>query len=247
MNVLGIDIGGSGIKGAPVNILTGELLEERHRIETPKPATPDAVSNVVKQLIDHFNWSGLVGIGFPAAIQQGVVKTASNIDNAWLGVPINSYLSERTNCKVFAANDADVAGMAEMQFGAGKDKKGTVLLITVGTGIGTVIFIDGKLFPNTEIGHLQYKNTTIEDYASDTTRKKEDLSWKRWGKRFSEIINYYEDLLYTDLVIVGGGGSKKFEKYHKFLNTKTNVIPAELLNNAGIIGAALYAANNSKK
>lgn len=242
MEVLGIDIGGSGIKGAPVNIETGELLQERHRIPTPYPATPEAVATVVNELVQHFSWKGKIGVGFPAAIQNGIVKTAANIDQSWIDTPINKFLSKKTKCDVFAANDADVAGMAEMQFGVGKDQKGVVLLLTVGTGIGTVIFIDGKLFPNTELGHIQFNDVTVEKYVSDSTRKFLELSWKKWGMRFSEVINYYEQLLYTDLIIVGGGGSKKFSKFEAYLDATTQVIPAELLNNAGIIGAALYAS-----
>lgn len=243
MEVLGIDVGGSGIKGAPVNINTGELLQERHRIETPKPATPEAVAKVIGKLIKHFNWTGKVGVGFPAAIQHGIVKTASNIDKSWINTNIDEFLSKKTGCPIFTANDADVAGLAELNFGVGKDKQGVVLLITVGTGIGTVLFINGQLIPNTELGHMKYKDLTIEKYTSDTTRKLLDLSWKKWGLRFSDSLHYFEKLFYPDLFIIGGGGSKKFDKYKEYLKIKTPVEPAELLNNAGIIGAAIYAAD----
>lgn len=242
MKVLGIDIGGSGIKGAPIDINTGTLLEERHRIETPQPATPEAVAKVVSQLIKHFNWKGKVGVGFPAAIQQGIVKTASNIDNSWIDTPIDKFLSKKTGCEVFSANDADMAGLAELNFGVGKNKKGVVVLITVGTGIGSVLFVDGKLMPNSELGHMQFKDISIEKHCSDATRKFLDLSWKKWAGRFSESLKYFESLFYPDLFIVGGGGSKKFDKYKDYLNIETPIIPAKLLNNAGIIGAAVYAA-----
>lgn len=243
MEVLGIDIGGSGIKGAPVDISTGTLLQERHRIETPLPATPEAVAKVVDQLIKHFNWKGKVGIGFPAAIQQGVVKTASNIDKSWIDTPINKFLSNKTGCQIYAANDADMAGLAELNFGIGKNNKGVVILITVGTGIGSVLFVNGKLMPNSELGHMQFKDVSIEKYCSDATRKFMDLSWKKWGGRFSEALIYFETLFYPDLFIIGGGGSKKYEKYKEYLRNKTPSIPAKLLNNAGIIGAAIYASD----
>ncbi|MDA3892155.1 MAG: ROK family protein [Salinivirgaceae bacterium] len=241
MEVLGIDVGGSGIKGAPVNIETGELLQERYRIETPQPATPEAVGNTIKKLVDHFEWNGKVGVGFPAAVQNGAVKTASNIDKSWIGVPINTFLSKKTGCEVHVANDADAAGMAEVKFGGGKDQKGVVILLTIGTGIGTVLFLDGKLFPNTELGHLEFKNTTIEGYAADSVRKKEDLSWKDWGKRFNKVLKHFEQMFYPELIIIGGGVSKKMERFKAQIDINTKLIPAELLNEAGIIGAAAFA------
>lgn len=241
MEVLGIDVGGSGIKGAPVNIETGELTEERFRIPTPKPATPEAVADTIKEIVDHFGWSGKVGVGFPAAILNGVVKTAANIDKSWIGVQINSFLSEKTNCDVYVGNDADVAGLAEIKFGGGKGQKGVVILLTVGTGVGTVLFVDGKLLPNTELGHLEFKGSTIEEYAADSVRKKEDLSWKHWGKRFNKVLCYFEDMFYPDMIIIGGGISKKIDKFQNQIKIQTKLIPAQLLNEAGIIGAAIFA------
>ncbi len=246
MEVLGIDVGGSGIKGAPVDIKTGEFLSERFRIPTPNPATPDAMARVIGEIIKHFNWNGNVGIGFPAAVQNGEVLTASNIDDSWIGIEIESFLSEKTGCNVYVANDADVAGIAEMKFGGGKGHKGKVLLLTLGTGIGTVFFVNGLLFPNTELGHLEFLGTTIEEYASDATRKREDLSWKKWGRRLNKILNYYEQMFYPDLIIIGGGISKKMDKFQEFIDLKTELIPATFLNSAGIIGAAVYGADNHK-
>jgi len=241
MEVLGIDIGGSGIKGAPVNIETGELLLERHRIPTPQPATPEAVGNTVKQLVDHFNWKGKIGIGFPAAVQNGIVKTASNIDNSWIGVQINTFLSKKTGCDVSVANDADAAGMAEVKFGGGKDQKGVVILLTIGTGVGSVLFLNGKLFPNTELGHLKFNGSTIEEYAADSVRKKEDLNWKNWGKRFNKVLKHFERMFYPELIIIGGGVSKKMDKFEDQIDIATKLIPAQLMNEAGIVGAAVFA------
>lgn len=242
MEILGIDFGGSGIKAAPVNINTGLLTAERHRIETPQPATPEAVGEVIDQLIKHFNWKGKVGIGFPAAIQKGIVKTAANIDKSWINTPVDQFISEKTGCKAYTVNDADAAGIAEMAHGAGKNKSGVIMVLTVGTGIGTAIFNNGQLLPNTEIGHLQFKDITIEKYASDATRKRLDLNWKKWGTRFSKVVNHYENLFYPDMFILGGGISRKYDKFEEYLDIKTPLLPAKLLNDAGIIGAAMYAA-----
>lgn len=241
MDVLGIDVGGSGIKGAPVNIETGELLQERYRIQTPQPATPEAVAQTIKKIIEHFAWNGKVGVGFPAAVQNGVVKTASNIDKSWIGVQINTYLSEETGCDVLVANDADVAGFAEMRFGGGKGQQGTVILLTIGTGVGSVLFLNGKLFPNTELGHLYFNGSTIEEYAADSVRKNEDLGWKKWGKRFNKVLRHFEQMFYPELIIIGGGVSKKMDKFEEFIDIETKLIPAQLLNEAGIIGAAAFA------
>jgi polyphosphate glucokinase len=242
MEVLGIDVGGTGIKGAPVNTETGELLKERHRIPTPQPATPEAMANVIKELVDFFEWKGKIGLGFPAVIQKGIVQTASNIDNSWIGISINKYLSEKTGCDVVTVNDADAAGVAELNFGGGIDKIGIILLLTIGTGVGSVLFVDGKLIPNTELGHMQFGKKTVENYVSNSVRELNELSWKSWGKRFNKVLNYFESLFYPDLIIVGGGISKKMDKFEEFLKIKTKLIPAQLMNEAGIIGAAVYAA-----
>jgi polyphosphate glucokinase len=240
--VLGIDVGGSGIKGAIINTKTGELLTERFRIPTPAEGKPEQIADVIQKIVDHFGWTGAVGVGFPAVVQNGIAKTAANIDKSFIGTNIENLISEKTKCVVKVINDADAAGQAEMKFGAGKDNKGVVILITVGTGIGTVIFTRGKLLPNTELGHIYLnKDREAERYASDATRQKFDLSWKNWAERFDEYLNYMEQLFWPDLFIIGGGISKNESKFQQYLTVKTKVIPAQLLNHAGIIGAALAA------
>jgi polyphosphate glucokinase len=237
--VLGIDIGGSGIKGAPVDISTGEFLAERHRIETPTPATPEAIAQVIKQLAEHFNWTGSIGCGFPAVVQNGLVYTASNIDASWININAKKLFSKVTGLKVTVINDADAAGLAEMKFGAGKKNKDFVLIITVGTGIGTAIFTRRKLLPNTELGHIQLHGDSAERYASDATRKKDELEWESWAGRFNEYLAALEKLFYPDLIILGGGLSKKPEKFLHLLTPRTPIVTARLQNNAGIVGAAL--------
>lgn len=241
MEIFGIDVGGSGIKGAPVNIESGELLTERHRIPTPKPATPEAVAGIVAELVAHFDWKGKVGCGFPSVVQKGVVKTASNIDKSWIGTNANELFSQKSGCEVKVLNDADVAGMAEMRFGSGANEDGVVVLITVGTGLGTVIFSNGQLVPNTELGHVQLHGKEAELFASDAVRKHKDLSWKQWAKRFDEYLHELEKLVNPDLIIVGGGASKKQHKFGKYLTIQTPIQMAELRNNAGIVGAAIAA------
>jgi polyphosphate glucokinase len=246
MQVLGIDIGGSGIKGAIVDTVTGQIVTERHRIETPQSATPEAIAAVLEQLVSHFNWSGLVGCGFPAAIQHGIARTAANISPSFIGTHIDKLFSEATKCPCYNLNDADAAGMAEMYFGAGVGQSGVVLLITIGTGLGTVFFTDGKLLPNTELGHLYLKNgRKAELYASDAVRKTEDLDWTRWGTRFNTYLTMMEKLFWPDLIILGGGASKKFDKFKGQITVEAPVKPAALLNQAGIIGAALYAQSKN--
>jgi polyphosphate glucokinase len=242
MEVLGIDFGGTGIKGAPINTLNAELLAERVRFDTPQPSTPEAVSIAIKQLVDHFNWKGKVGIGFPSVIQKGVVLTAANIDYSWVGVKVDQMLSKVTGCEVHTLNDADAAGMAELYHGAGKGNKGVVMLLTIGTGIGTAFFVNGELFPNTELGHIQFNKETVEKFASDAIRKKQELTWKKWGLRIEEVLKYYEQLFYPDLFIIGGGTSKRLDKIEEFINIKTPMVPAILQNNAGLIGAAMFAS-----
>jgi polyphosphate glucokinase len=239
MEVLGIDFGGSGIKGAIVETKTGELVTERHRIETPQPATPDAVAEVMAQLTEHFNWKDKVGVGVPAVVKNGVMLTAANIDNSWIGQHVNKQLSDKTGCEVECVNDADAAGIAEIHFGAGAKEKGTVFLLTVGTGIGTVIFINKHLVPNLELGHLEFKGKTIERYSADSVRKRKDLSWEEWGKRFNKALDYYDKMFNPNLFIIGGGVSKKMDKFEEYIKLDTPVVPAEMENNAGIIGAAL--------
>jgi polyphosphate glucokinase len=237
--VLGIDIGGSGIKAAPVDTKDGLMLELRHRIPTPIPSTPGNIAIVIAEMVKHFNWKGIVGCGFPAVIQNGVAKTAANVDNSWIDASINRIFSKAAGLPVFVVNDADAAGMAEMKFGAGQGVRGLVLLCTIGTGIGTVLFNNGRLVPNTEFGHIEFKGMDAEKYVSDAARKAEDLSWEEWARRFNEYLMALEKLIWPDLIILGGGASKKGEKFLRYIKIKTPVVPARLLNNAGLVGAAL--------
>ncbi len=240
MNVLGIDVGGSGIKGAVVNLEKGELLTERHRITTPQPATPKAVGAVFKQMIHHFDWKRApIGVGFPAAILDGVAQTASNIHKDWIGTSVEDLILKVSGCPVKVVNDADAAGLAEATFGAGKGQSGLVILLTLGTGIGSALIMDGKLVPNSELGHLKFKGNIAERYASDATRRKEDLDWKEWGTRLNEYLNHVNRLFYPNMIILGGGSSKKFSKFADRFDVPTKVVPAQLLNQAGIVGAAL--------
>ncbi len=246
MQILGVDIGGSGIKGAIVETTTGELVTERHRIPTPQPATPEAVADTLKQLVEHFDWQGPVGCGFPATVVHGVAKTASNIDQSWINTNAAALFSERTNCPCFVVNDADAAGMAEFTFGAGQGKSGVVVLITIGTGLGTAVFTNGQLLPNTELGHIILEGMVAEHYTADSVRKREELSWSKWGKRFNKYLQRLEFLLSPDCFILGGGASKKLDKFAPHLETDAEVIAAQSLNQAGIIGAALFAQSELK-
>jgi polyphosphate glucokinase len=243
MNILGVDIGGSGIKGAPVDCKTGELLTERYRIPTPRPATPKAVTKTLVKIVEHFKWTGPIGCGFPAAINQGRIGTASNIDNDWIGAEVFDLFASATGCQTVVVNDADAAGLAEIAFGAGKNIKGVVFVITVGTGIGTAAFSQGCLFPNMELGHLILNGKIAEHFVSDAVRKQENLSWKKWSKRFGEYLKEIERLFWPDLIIIGGGVSKKHDKFFHYFKTRAKIVPAQLLNNAGIIGAALSVKN----
>ena len=241
MQILGIDVGGSGIKGAPVDIATGELTAERLRIKTPKGAEPQPVADVVAEIAKSFNWSGPIGIGFPAPIKTGVAMMAANISEKWVGTNADELFTKTTGCPSTAVNDADAAGLAEMEFGAGRGQPGTVIMITLGTGIGTAIFHRGKLLPNTEFGHLDMKGKDAEHRASDAVRQLEDLSWKKYAKRLNKYLAEMEKLFWPDLFIIGGGISKKSEKYVPLLTINTPVITANFLNEAGIVGAALAA------
>jgi polyphosphate glucokinase len=241
MAILGIDIGGTGIKGAPVDTESGALLDERIRILTPQPATPDGIAEVVAEVAQHFDWSAAIGAAFPAVVREGVVGSAANIDAAWIGTDASALLGDATGMSVTVVNDADAAGIAEMKFGAGRDRHGTVLMTTLGTGIGSALFVEGTLVPNTEFGHLQIRGKDAEHRASEIAREREGLSWKHWAKRLNEYFGALESLLSIDLIIIGGGVSKKHEKFVPLLETRAEVVPAELFNEAGIVGAALAA------
>jgi polyphosphate glucokinase len=241
MEILGIDIGGSGIKGAPVDTETGSLLASRHRVPTPEPSKPKAIADVVAEIARQFNWRGPVGCGFPAVVRNGIVMTAANINKKWIGTDATELFSQTTNCPVYVLNDADAAGLAEMTFGAGRDQPGVVLIVTIGTGLGTALFTGGRLLPNTELGHIEIRGLDAEMRASDAARKREDLSWDKWGERFDEYLNRLEKLLWPDLIILGGGVSKEFERFKPRLTVQAQVVPAQFLNEAGMVGAALAA------
>ncbi len=241
MEILGIDIGGSGIKGAPVEIETGNLVKPRLRIVTPNPAKPRAVADVVGEVVRNFEWHGPVGCGFPAVIQDGVARTAANIHPNWVNKQVSTLFADVTGCPVNVINDADAAGIAEMTFGAGKGHTGTVLIITVGTGIGTALFTNGHLLPNTEFGHLKIRGKDAELRASDYVRKLEKMSWKKWSAAFDEYLCTMERLFWPDLIILGGGVAKYSEDFIPRLTVHTRVVPAQFLNEAGIVGAALAA------
>ena len=241
--VLGIDIGGSGIKGAIVNVKKGEMTTEKHRIPTPESSTPKAVVDTIKQIAKKFDWEGPIGVGFPGVIQHGVVKTAANVDDGWLNVDLEKLLEKRTGSKSVAVNDADAAGMAEMKYGAGRKNKGVVIMLTVGTGIGCALFTQGKLVPNCEWGHFCLPGGVddAEKWTSDAARKNFNLTWEEWMQRLKIYINYIEDMFWPDLIIIGGGFAKKLEKKGLPFETRTKIVPAQLLNEAGIIGAAVAA------
>ncbi len=241
MNILGIDVGGSGIKGAPVDTASGELLAERYRIKTPKGAKPEPVAKTVAKIASHFDWKGPIGIGFPAPIKNGVAMTAANISRKWIGVNTDELFSKATGCACTTVNDADAAGLAEMVFGAGIGQSGTVIMLTLGTGIGTAIFHRGRLLPNTEFGHLEIKGKDAELRASDAARKREGLSWKKYAGRLNRYLKTMQNLFWPDLFIIGGGISKDHEKYLPLLKIDTPIVPAQQFNEAGIVGAALAA------
>jgi polyphosphate glucokinase len=242
MQILGIDVGGTGVKGAIVDTSTSRLVTDRIRIKTPRPATPEAIGITLKDIVDRHNWTGPIGIGFPAAIQHGIARTAANIDKAFIGLPVAEYFSTQTGCTAYVANDADVAGLAEMHFGAGKGVTGVVLIVTIGTGLGTALFSNGQLLPNTELGHVLLDNgLEAEQYASETVRVGEKLEWKDWGKRFNQYLTTMENLFWPDLIVLGGGVSKKLHKFAPLITTQAPIVPAMLLNQAGIVGAAIFA------
>ena len=246
--VLGIDVGGSGIKGALVNIKTGELESERHRIDTPQPSYPEVVADTIKELVDHFDYKGLIGCGFPSIIKRGTAMTAANIHKKWIGTNVEKLFSKKTKCDVFVLNDADAAGIAEMHFGSIKGEEDTVILITIGTGLGSALFTDGNLVTNSEFGHLYLKGhkSIAEHYASSSAKQREDLSYEVWGKRFNEYLNHLELLFSPDLFVLGGGISKKLDKFEPYLKVNAKVVAAKLRNNAGIVGAAAFAKRKAR-
>ena len=240
----GVDIGGSGIKGCPVDLEKGVLVGERLRIETPQPALPEPVYGVVAQIVEHFGWTGRAGVTFPGVMKNGVAHTAANVDRSWIGTDVDAGLEAVVPGTVQTLNDADAAGLAEMRFGAGRDRKGVVLMLTFGTGIGSALFSDGHLVPNTEFGHIQVDGEDGERRASAAAREREELSYPEWARRVDRYLDVLEAGLWPDMIIVGGGVSKKAHKWVPLLSTRTPVVPAQLRNDAGIVGAALAAAEH---
>ncbi|CCG04168.1 polyphosphate--glucose phosphotransferase [Blastococcus saxobsidens] len=247
MQGFGVDIGGSGIKGCLVDLNQGRLVGERQRIETPQPSLPEPVYDVVARIVGAFEWAGRVGVTFPGVMKAGVAHTAANVDKSWLGTDVDSGLSSRIPGSVETLNDADAAGLAEMRYGAGRDRGGVVLMLTFGTGIGSALFVDGRLVPNTEFGHIQVDGEDGERRASAAAREREELTYPEWAKRVDRYLDVLEAGLWPDLIIVGGGVSKKAHKWVPLLSTRTPVVPAELQNDAGIVGAALAAAERPER
>jgi polyphosphate glucokinase len=241
MRILGIDIGGSGIKGALVEITSGVMQTERKRIATPIPAKPHPVAAVVAEINRHYDWRGPIGCGFPGVVRRGVTLTAANVHKQWVGMNAAHLFSQVTGNSVVVVNDADAAGLAEVSFGAGKNVRGVVMVVTIGTGLGTALFIDGRLVPNTELGHMEIGGQDAEKTTSDAARQREELSWANWAARFDRYLVTLERLFWPDLIILGGGVVSKADRFIPLLNVRTRVVPAELGNNAGMVGAAMAA------
>lgn len=228
------------MKAAVVDITTGEILSDKHRITTPRPATPEAMAEVVSELAKHFDWTGPVGVGFPGVIQEGVVRTAANLDKSWIDIDGDKVFTKASGCDVVMINDADAAGLAEVRFGAGKDVPGVVILLTLGTGIGSAVFTNGRLVPNTEFGHMVLGGKIAEERASSRVKEEKDLSYEKWGNELEDVLQEMEKLFWPELFILGGGISKQFDRFEEYLDkVRTKIVPAERLNRAGIVGAAL--------
>ena len=246
MEILGIDVGGSGIKGAPVDTQAGKLVAERLRIPTPEQAEPHPVAEVVAQVAQSFHWKGPIGIGFPAPIKNGVAMMAANVSPKWVGINGDDVFTQITGCDCTLVNDADAAGLAEMAFGAGRGQMGTVIMLTLGTGIGSAVFYGGRLLKNTEFGHIEIEGVEAEARASAAAREREDLSWKKYGRRLDVYLHMMQKLFWPDLFIIGGGISKKSDDFLPALTIDVPVVPALLLNEAGIIGAAMAAQSDQQ-
>lgn len=241
MKILGIDVGGSGIKGAVVDTITGKLVSRRYRLNTPKPATPEAMAETAAKIARHFKWRARIGIGMPGPVRNGRIMTANNVHKSWLGVEAGPLYAKATGCRTTVINDADAAGLAEMKYGVGRGKRGVVVLITFGTGIGSALFVDGKLVPNTELGQIEIRGKNAERRASARIRKEKNLKWKKWGKAVNEYLQAVENLVWPDMIIVGGGVSKNASKFLPMVRTRAKIVPAAMRNEAGIVGAALGA------
>ena len=238
----GIDIGGSGMKAAPVDLATGELTAERFKILTPKPSIPESMAEVVGELVGHFGWQGPIGVTFPGVVRHGVIYTAANVDSAWIGTDADALFSKAAGEEVHVVNDADAAGLAEVRYGAGRDRAGVVIVLTFGTGIGSGLFINGVLVPNTELGHLEIDGHDAEQRAAASARDREKLGWKEWADRVERYLRTVVKLFSPELLIVGGGASRKADKWLPFIDVDAEVVPAALTNEAGIVGAALVGA-----
>lgn len=244
-HAFGIDIGGSGMKAAPVHLATGELVAERFKIETPQPATPAAMAPVVAELVAHFDWHGPIGVTFPGIVRRGVIHSAANVDKAWKNTDADALFTAAVGADVHVVNDADAAGLAEVRFGAGRGVPGVVIVLTFGTGIGSGMFIDGVLVPNTELGHLEIDGHNAESRAAASARDREDLTWKDWAKRVQRYLETVVGLFSPQLLIVGGGASRKADKWVPLLDVGVPIVPAALENQAGIVGAALVGASET--
>ena len=240
--ILGVDVGGTGMKAGVVDVVSGQLLGKRKRRLTPQPPNPENIAKGLKELVDLHDWTGPIGCGFPAIMKDGVALTATNIDDAWIGTDVEALFSEVTGCPVKVTNDADAAGLAIMLYGVGIDMKGVNIVLTLGTGIGSGLFIDQQLVPNSEFGHLIFKGDIVEKYCSNAVRKNNDMSWEEWGGRLNEFLIHLDRIFSPNNIILGGGVSKKFDEYKAFLHPKANVFPTPLRNAAGTIGAAYYAS-----
>jgi polyphosphate glucokinase len=242
---LGIDFGGSGIKGAPVDLENGEFIGERVRIKTPQPSTPEAVAEVLVELLGEFpDSSGPVGVTVPAVVRYGVASSAANIDRAWIGTDADAVFTEATGRDVHIVNDADAAGLAEARYGAARGRSGLVVVTTLGTGIGTALVYDGKLVPNSELGHLEIDGRDAESEAANSVRERKNLSWEKWAQRLTRYYRTLERLLSPDLFVVGGGVSKHADRFLPLLTIDTPIVPATLRNTAGIFGAAVVATES---
>ena len=237
----GIDIGGTGMKAAIVDLTTGRLASDRRRISTPQPATPGAMADVARELVEHHGWDRPLGVAFPSIVHHGVVAMAANIDASWVGVDADALFTQAIGLDVTMVNDADAAGIAEVRFGAGRGRAGLVIMLTFGTGIGSGMFVDGILVPNTELGHLELDGVDAETRAAAVVREREGLSWSQWTPRVERYLRHVEMLFSPDLFIVGGGASKAAAKWLPMIEINTEIVPAEMANNAGIVGAALVA------
>ena len=246
MKVLGIDIGGSALKGALVDVRTGRLTTERLKVETPVVLTPQAMAGVVKQIAEHFKWRGRIGVGFPGVVQGPCTLTSSNLHKKFIGLNTEKIFSDATGCPVALVNDEDAAGVAEMKFGTGRNVQGTVLLLTLGTGVGSALFYRGVLFPNSELGHLPIRGRSAERFISSSARKRRGLSWKAWGTELGAYLRTLETLLSPELIIIGGGVSAKSEKFFKYAKCRAPKATAAAYNAAGIVGAALWAVEQKR-